>query len=62
MITDGVQGIDREPKVDESTDVSGNQEIKKEPNAYYFMIDNGRIIVNYVYKTNERYKSYDCNY
>lgn len=38
-----MQGIDREPKVDESTDVSGNQEIK-EPNAYYFMIDNGRII------------------
>ena len=38
-----MQGIDREPKIDESTDVSGNQEIK-EPNAYYFMIDNGRII------------------
>lgn len=48
-----MQGIDREPKVDESTDVSDNQEIKKEPNAYYFLIDNGRIIDNYVYKTKQ---------
>lgn len=48
-----MQGIDRELKVDESTDVSDNQEIKKEPNAYYFLIDNGRIIDNYVYKTKQ---------
>ena len=39
-----MQGIDREPKIDESTDVSSSNQEIKEPNAYYFMIDNGRII------------------
>ena len=39
-----MQGIDREPKIDESTDASSSNQEIKEQNAYYFMIDNGRII------------------